>query len=245
MQNASPRDGKEMNGKGSFFVELGTLIVAVVTMLFSIFTYGNTSGLEEKKQTNERFLASLERLGSDSMAVRMGAMYILEGVNKEKDSDRKAAVEIMSAFIRYHQPRKTRDNKEAECSSLTRPKTDVQTAATILGRRNTRGENFGVGEQPELHDTALTRIDLHKAQLDKADFTDSDLRCARFVDAHLREAVLIGAFLQRANFSDADLTGAKLKHARLSGAIWRNTTCPDGANSDTVSNTCETHLSAH
>ncbi|MXM64907.1 hypothetical protein GR925_16010 [Streptomyces sp. HUCO-GS316] len=234
-----------MNDRGSLYVEVGTFAVAVTTMLFSIANYNNTSDLEKKKQTNERFLASLERLGSDSMAVRMGAMYILEGVNKEKDSDREAAVEIMSAFIRYHQPRKAGGDKEAECGSLPRPKTDVQTTATILGRRNIRGEHFGVGEQPELHDTALTRIDFHEAQLNKADLTDSDLRCARFVGAHLRKAVLAGALLQRAKFADADLTGADLQGAHLSGAVWRNTTCPDGKNSDTVSNTCETHLSIH
>jgi hypothetical protein len=78
----------------------------------------------------------------------------------------------------------------------------------------------------------------------------------------LRNTNLTGADLSGANLRNADLTGADLTDANLEGAnlegavttdvIWRNTTCPDGVNSDAtgkgdgvrgaVAGTCVGHL---
>ena len=48
------------------------------------------------------------------------------------------------------------------------------------------------------------------------------------------------------SLSGADLSGADLSGANLSGAvlsaIWNNTTCPDGTNSDDNGDTCENNL---
>jgi len=43
--------------------------------------------------------------------------------------------------------------------------------------------------------------------------------------------------------TDADLTGIDLKGADTSGVVWKNTTCPDGSNSDENGETCDGHLS--
>jgi hypothetical protein len=78
----------------------------------------------------------------------------------------------------------------------------------------------------------------------------------------LRNADLVGADLSGTSLRNADLTGADLTNADLEGAdvegavitevVWRNTTCPDGTNSDSrapttvngvpVGATCEGHL---
>jgi hypothetical protein len=60
--------------------------------------------------------------------------------------------------------------------------------------------------------------------------------------AILRDADLSGADLTAADFTNADLTGASLSGAILNDAHWKNTTCPDGANSDQVGGTCRGHL---
>jgi uncharacterized protein YjbI with pentapeptide repeats len=63
------------------------------------------------------------------------------------------------------------------------------------------------------------------------------LRAASFVDADLRGAQLAGV-----DFTNANLTGADWRRATgLDSAIFSNTTCPDGTNSDANGGTCIGH----
>lgn len=55
---------------------------------------------------------------------------------------------------------------------------------------------------------------------------------ASFVGAYLADADLTGASFAYANLSNANLTGANVSSATFFGAIWNNTICPDGTNSD-------------
>ncbi|WP_233558798.1 pentapeptide repeat-containing protein [Micromonospora radicis] len=71
----------------------------------------------------------------------------------------------------------------------------------------------------------------------------ADLRNARLVDAYLRDVDLRDARLDHADLTNADLTGANLTGASINGVVWRNTTCPDGSNSDDNRHTCAGHLS--
>jgi uncharacterized protein YjbI with pentapeptide repeats len=77
-----------------------------------------------------------------------------------------------------------------------------------------------------------------RAELSGADLSDAYLAHATFIGADLR-----GAQLDGADLSAADLTGADLHRATgLTTAIWSNTTCPDGTNSDANGGTCLGHL---
>ncbi len=71
------------------------------------------------------------------------------------------------------------------------------------------------------------RIDLRGTTLGSASLVGTDLRYAQ---------------LDGTDFTGADLTGANLRRATgLAGAIWSDTTCPDGTNSDANGGTCVGH----
>jgi hypothetical protein len=55
---------------------------------------------------------------------------------------------------------------------------------------------------------------------------------ASFVGAYLADADLKGASLAHANLTNANLAGANVSDASFVGAIWSNTICPDGTNSN-------------
>jgi uncharacterized protein YjbI with pentapeptide repeats len=64
--------------------------------------------------------------------------------------------------------------------------------------------------------------------------------------ANLTNAVLTGANLSNADLAGANLTGANLDNANagstnFTSAIWSNTTCPDGTNSNSDGGTCAQH----
>jgi uncharacterized delta-60 repeat protein len=89
----------------------------------------------------------------------------------------------------------------------------------------------------------LAGCNLQGMNLGGAYLVDANLTGTQLIGADLTGANLSGANLTRANLKDANLTGANLTNAQLDpthvlGAIWSNTVCPDGTNSDAAGGTC-------
>jgi uncharacterized protein YjbI with pentapeptide repeats len=111
----------------------------------------------------------------------------------------------------------------------------------------------------DFSDTILIHADLRRGDYSEASFEDATLTDAlmsrgNFTSASFHFANLKGANLIRATLTGAAMThtylvDANLRHAKgletavgLDTAIFGNTTCPDGRNSDTVGGTCIGHL---
>ena len=80
----------------------------------------------------------------------------------------------------------------------------------------------------------LWGANLSGADLTNAEFVSSNVRAANFQDAALERATFSG-LLMEADFTNATMTGRHL------GAMFGNTTCPDGTNSDANGDTCAGH----
>ena len=90
---------------------------------------------------------------------------------------------------------------------------------------------------PTWRDGAAIGARFAGADLQRIDFRGTNLRSASLVSADLRYARLNGVDL-----TNADLTGANWRRATgASSAIYSNTTCPDGTNSDANGGTCVGH----
>jgi hypothetical protein len=70
----------------------------------------------------------------------------------------------------------------------------------------------------------------------------TDLSGAKLVNADLTKADLGNADLTGADLTNAVLSNAKLDGATLDRVVWKNTTCPDGVNSDRAGGSCTGHL---
>lgn len=65
---------------------------------------------------------------------------------------------------------------------------------------------------------------------------------ANFSNANLVRSIFTSNDFTNANFTNANLTGVSTDGgSNYTGAIWSNTTCPDGTNSDNDGNTCIGH----
>ena len=99
----------------------------------------------------------------------------------------------------------------------------------------------------DLVNANLANADLTGATLTGANLAGADLAGATLIGANVKDAFLgsvdfSGALLLDVDLSSANLTGANLSGAFTSGALWKNTTCPDGTNSDSDGGTCDGHL---
>ena len=88
----------------------------------------------------------------------------------------------------------------------------------------------------------LANASFEGSELSKSLFRKARARGVSFESADLTRADLRGADLRGASMEGAILTGARLQGAKLRKVVWKNTTCPDGSNSDDHHNTCLGHL---
>ena len=93
-----------------------------------------------------------------------------------------------------------------------------------------------------LRDAVLPGANLPGANLSSANLSVAELSGANLSGANLSGANLNSTDLVNATLNEADLTGATGTPFGAGNAIWGNTTCPDGTNSDAHGNTCVGHF---
>jgi hypothetical protein len=174
--------------------------------------------LTQDRQITEHYTRAVEQLGSDKLELRLGAIYALERIARDSERDHWPIMEILTAYIREHAPRKETEQRSKEEGSSTetlptqnhelppKPTTDVQAILTVLGRRT---RTYGKGEEERLN---LIHTDLQRANL-----IGVHLAGVYLVGAHLEQAYLINAHLEGAHLSFAHLEFAHLIRAHLEG----------------------------
>lgn len=143
----------------------------------------------EDKQVTDRFSKAIEMLADEKLEVRIGGIYLLERIAKDSKEDHSVVIEVLTAYVRNNTLDTTTGNRPDE-NSLRKPSSDIQSALTVIGRREIEND---------IHSLELSSVHLKGADLTKA---------------NLEEAAL-----SRACLEDADLSGACLERANLSGAF--------------------------
>ena len=157
----------------------------------------------------DRFAKAVEQLGSEELNVRIGATYSLERIAKDSLKDYWTIMEVLTAFVRNKSPL-PKDWKPDLKQQLADITTDVQSALTVIGRREVRH-----AREDEI--LSLQRTNLSGAILIKTNFSGAFLLLA-----NLSGATLLLANLEGANLFNAELEGANLGGANLGGAYLRS-----------------------
>ena len=154
-----------------------------------------------------------------NIEVRIGGLYALERIAQDSMAndggrDHIRIMEILCAYVRENASASNLTWTEPPFKTKT-PRTDIQAATTILGRRS--------NAQCALEAAQHFRLDLHGADLDGCDFRRSNFSAARFYNsrfegAHFDQAKLHGTQFQRAllNFATfwrAELVGTNFDYA--------------------------------
>lgn len=148
---------------------------------------------------------------------------------------------------RHRSPRKW----ETVCVRTPVPTFNTVSTRPLLGGENLTGADMRSADLAEAHltyadlsganlrDADLFEASIYRARLRETDLSGADLDGADLVEANLTRAKLDGADL-----TDADFEGSDLTQTSLQAAVWSDTTCPDGTNSDRDGRTCAGHLAA-
>lgn len=211
-------------------------IVAIGGLVFTARTFNSTNEqirLAEQGQITERFSSATVNLGSDQVAVRLGAIFSLERLARDSPADQSVIMETLSAFIRQNSstqdgncvtPRFIADGAGTvrlyPDGMVPEPKSDSQAAISVIGRRNT---NFDSSVELDLTDSCLVNFSL-KGNFARVDFSRSNLSFVGAIGTDFSCADLGVSTLQYAVISESNLTGASFQGSDLTEAV------ADGAN---------------
>ncbi len=93
----------------------------------------------------------------------------------------------------------------------------------------------------DLSNASFVGVDFEKVNFQGCNLTGADFTGANLIGFLQSPLALEGDFTN-ANFTNANLVFRNMTTATLTGAIWSNTICPDGTNSNDNGNTCIGHL---
>jgi hypothetical protein len=218
---------------------LAQIVGGAFVLLGLYFTLQNVI-INREGRITDRFSKAIDQLGSEQMAVRLGAIYALERIGRDSGKDHWTIVETLCAFIRENtrapspedgEPAPRSPRRPGSLPATPLPRADVQAACTVLGRRNRKHPEPGRIHLPRVHLEGLTLHEEHhfeEAVLFRAVFDGANLSrvhtesailfLAKFRGANLAGAFLTGAQMLGADFERAALFGAHLEGASLDNA---------------------------
>jgi hypothetical protein len=203
-----------------------------LALLIGLYFTAKTLRTTQEGQITDRFSKAINQLGEtgpENLAIRLGGIYALERIAKDSERDHWPMMEILTAYVREHAPRKEEEqNNQLPWGIRPKLAADIQAILMVIGRR---ARTYGKGED---HPLNLTYTDLRgaylwEAPLEGAFLSKSCLDKAILAGTHLEGASLREAHLEGVELDYADLTGANLYGASLTNASI-NRTCLAGAN---------------
>jgi uncharacterized protein YjbI with pentapeptide repeats len=192
-------------------------------------------------QASERFSRSVEQLGADTVAMRIGGVYSFARLMRDSQTDQEAIVEILSAFVRIQATQAKHPHQRGPRQPAP---PDLLAALKVLRGQPQPPPLTQVGVLPSmlLEEVDFSGFDLTSVNLDGAvllhanlswtamagaSLVEVDLRSSNLVQVNLIGAKLSSADLRQAHLNAADLlladlAGANLRFADLRGANLRN-----------------------
>jgi Pentapeptide repeats (8 copies) len=189
-----------------------------------------TLDLTAEGQVTERLSRTVDQLshtGNRSLTARIGAIYTLEKMGRNRQVDRQVVGDLLSAYVQTQAPAPSRPPESAStpCAEgfQKQPSRDIDVALKALSTLRTQGPLHIDLSRTDLQGASLRDERLRDAVMTAAVFVDADLRGADFRNADLGSANLDGACLKGADLRDASLEdasfdGATLASAQLDGA---------------------------
>ncbi len=171
------------------------------------FTYRRISATEDR-QITDRYTEAIKQLGDGKLEIRLGGIYSLERIARDSKKDHGPIMEVLTAFVRENA---RYDESAKESATQERPRADIQTILTVIGRRELAHEKAEYSL--DLVGTQLTRALLVGAHLERVILFQTHLERANLWRAHLEGARLLQTHLEGANLSEAHLEGADLWQA--------------------------------
>jgi len=189
----------------------------------NVYVKGKLQGGEIKHETVTKTEPNLE--------VRLGAIYALERIAKDSARDHWPIMEVLCAYLRNPQnsgvPWPKPDNPDLAgiwLDQAPEPRTDIQAALTVIGRRPTERIKQ---EREAGHVLDFSGANLQNAVLAGGNFSNVRMIKGNLAGADCTLTRLEGSHLEEVDLTSASLLGIHLERARLSSVVFDNVSFRD------------------
>ncbi len=181
--------------------------------------------LAEQSQRNERFARAVELLGHADGSVRLGALYALEGLARDK-FDRQTVYDVISAYARSHVPA-SQTFEVVESGGADWPQSsiedtnDTELDAIPLAEGRTDDYEAAITLCLRVPDAWSVHIDLRDALIvdrNIGDVADINFAGATLADCHVDAATVARCSFVRATLTSCRFLGAYIVDCRFAGA---------------------------
>jgi Pentapeptide repeats (8 copies) len=184
-----------------------------------------TLDLTAEGQVTERLSRTVEQLshtGSRTLTARIGAIYTLQKMGRNRQVDRQVVGDLLSAYVQSQRPAPATppEPSSTACTEGIQktPSRDIDVALKALSALRARGPLHIDLSRTDLQGASLRHASLRDAVMTAAVLVDADLSGTDFGNADLSSANLAGACLVKANLRDASLQDASADNAEFDGA---------------------------
>lgn len=200
-------------------------------------TLSYTEHKDREERRHNQYASASERLSSNSMSARLGAIYELQNLTAhDLDQFHVRTMRMLCAFVRVPPPEADDDASSSGDPSSQTLRPDVQAAMDVIGSRTEEHINIETAARymPDLRRANLVRLELRDSNL-----SGIDMRGSRFWGANLILADLSGCELQYTDFSSpwvvrgddfAEITGHEGSSVERGNAIFGSQTLLIGTN---------------
>lgn len=200
-------------------------------------TLSYTEQRDSEERRHSQYASASERLSSDSMSARLGAIYELQDLTEHNlGLFHVRTMKILCAFVRFppHEADEGSVPSGDPCGQPLRP--DVQAAMEVIGSRT---EQHTTIESDARYIPDLRRANLVRLELRDSNLSGIDMRGSRFWGADLMNADLSQCELQYTDFSSpwvvrgddlAEIISQEGSFAERNNAIFSSQTLLIGAN---------------
>lgn len=203
----------------------------------------------EQGHITDRITKAIEQLGAEktvkklvdgksiettepNLEVRLGAIYALERIAQDSLRDHIPIMETLCAYVRENSHHRAPvelskeyfsddvDRMDEWLKTIPPLRIDIQTAMTVMGRRDERQRRheLDAGYRLDLQNANLQRADLCGAELTSASLSHSWLAGANLSESKLAKALFKWTQMQSAKLTDAHMQKADLEGAKMQGA---------------------------
>lgn len=216
----------EDNKKANFLLESSKFIFTVIGSFILYLNFcvaSDNKKISEKKLDTERFYQSVNQLDSESLSVRIGAIYSLERISKESERDFDIVIRLLSSRLKEIQHKYK--NQVCSQSSSSGDKQNLFLELMAIFKVIEDRKRYISKEEIDMRNMNFQNDILKNCKFDLlnltgSNFSNCNLLKSNFSNSNLTDTNFTDAKLEGVNFSKANLTGAKFNNAVLVKAIF-------------------------
>lgn len=195
-------------------IELFFKVVGGTAILFGAYFAWKRLEVNQEGQITERFTRAIDQLGAThsdgrkNLEVRLGGIYALERIAKDSVKDHWPIMEVLTAYLVEHAPKRPSDLMPTSNQRFVTP--DTRAILNVIARRHWEYE-VGTENTISLVNLELSDTELSHAHFKYSQISNTNLNEAMWLGTNFEKACISGSAMNSSCFAGSNFEGAQIR----------------------------------